>query len=186
MCSGVHHVGPGAARTRREHQYPGNIGSQKLSPRKSKVADKATATSIPTMRSINTDVASNTVTLSPSENSRKRTAVTVTSAFASPHRCNMTNAPRSAARASLPGAACPVLRLVWHAIVQIGRCLRVASVAPLAADVVEQICEGHDRQQMMDLFRPHPLAGRGRGVPGLTVCTPTLVISETFMEIPSR
>ena len=49
-----------------------------------------------------------------------------------------------AARASLPGAACPVLLLVWHAIVQIGRCLRVASVAPLAADVVEQICEGHD------------------------------------------
>jgi len=138
------------------------------------------------MRGINTDVASNTVTLSPSENSRKRTAVTVTSAFASPRRCNMTNAPRSAARASLPGAACPVLRLVWHAIVQIGRCLRVASVAPLAADVVEQICEGHDRQQMMDLFRPHPLVGRGRGVPGLTVCTPTLVISETFMEIPSR
>ena len=42
-----------------EHQYPGSIGSQKLSPRKSKVADKATATSIPTIRSINTDVASN-------------------------------------------------------------------------------------------------------------------------------
>ena len=60
ICAlGVHHVGPGATSTRREHQYPGNIGSQKLSPRKSKVADKATATSIPTIRSINTDVASN-------------------------------------------------------------------------------------------------------------------------------
>jgi hypothetical protein len=42
-----------------EHQCSGSIGSQNLSPRKSKVADKATAASIPTIRSINTDVASN-------------------------------------------------------------------------------------------------------------------------------
>jgi len=34
------------------------MGSQKLNPRKSRVADRATATSIPSMRSISTDVAS--------------------------------------------------------------------------------------------------------------------------------
>jgi len=35
----------------------GRIGSQKLSPRKIKVADEATATSIPTILSLNIDVA---------------------------------------------------------------------------------------------------------------------------------
>jgi hypothetical protein len=37
-----------------------------------------------------------------------------------------------------------VLLLVWHAKVQIGRCLPVVSVSPLAADVVEQIREGYN------------------------------------------
>ena len=47
------------ASARRENQYPGTIGSQKLRPRNSRVAESATARSTPAMRNVGTEVASN-------------------------------------------------------------------------------------------------------------------------------